>query len=390
MRGDTLCRHLGREKTTCSADCCGGTLGDKNKVLVVCKEVAINQRILLVHIGHPKTGTSYIQALLAKNKPQMQQYGICFPDTDFTLKVRESDPGTGGNCRLHLLEDSEYHKLVTSGSDSVVLSAERLFFPLSEGRDLFESYSPSFDMVRLLLFIRDPLDFVTSWYTQRVKRGDFVGSFDEFVIANDYFTSHLDRVESIIDLCARVGHDLCVRNYSKLTASLDNTMEDVLNVPRGTLERPALQKVNRGLTKAERYLQQRLHHHLGPCFDLDLGGHQETSKSMSYQIVTKALCTALPDLKTEYAELSPTVHKEFCHRNNAGIVRVNQRLPESERYDALLEQVDPSSLATPPTESLLFSEAQIDALAQSIAGVLMKCRRRDGGGFWQRLKRRFW
>jgi hypothetical protein len=286
------------------------------------------------------------------------------------------------------LEDGDYHKLVTSGTDTVVLSAERLFFPLSEGKDLFVRYAPCFDTVRLLLFIRNPLDFVTSWYTQRVKRGDFNGSFDEFVLENDYFTSHLDRVEGIIDLCARVGHDLYVRNYSKLAVPLDDTVEDILGVPRGTLERPTMATVNRGLTRAERYLQQRLNHHLGPGFDLSLGRRTMTSRALAYQMVTQALCSASPDLKAEYAELSPDVHAEFCRRNNASIARVNQRLPESERYDTLVEQDRPTSQATPPAEPLLFSEAQIDALAQSIAGVLKKCRRR--GGFWKRLKRRLW
>ncbi len=304
------------------------------------------------------------------------------------MKVRERDPGRGGNCRVHLLEDGDYHKLVTSGTDTVVLSAERLFFPLSEGQDLFARYAPCFDTVRLLLFIRNPLDFVTSWYTQRVKRGDFNDGFDEFVVENDYFTSHLDRVDGIIDLCARVGHDLCVRNYSKLVAPLDDTVEDILGVPRGTLERPTMAKVNRGLTRGERYLQQRLNHHLGPGFDLSLGRRTVASRALAYQIVTQALCSASPDLKAEYAELSPAVHAEFCRRNNASIARVNQRLPESERYDALVEQDGPTSQTTAPAGPLLFSEAQIDALAQSIAGVLKKCRRH--GGLWGKLKRRLW
>lgn len=364
------------------------TTGSPVKIHAARKEAAISQRTLLVHIGHPKTGTSYIQALLAGNKPQLHRFGIRFPDTDFTLKARERDPGRGGNCRVHLLEDADYHKLVTSGNDTVVLTAERLFFPLSDGQDLFARYAPCFDTVRLLLFIRNPLDFVTSWYTQRVKRGDFDGSFDEFVLENDYFTSHLDRVEGVIDLCARVGHDLCVRNYSKLAAPLDDTIEDVLGIPRGALDRPTMTKVNRGLTRAERSLQQRLNHHLGPGFDLSLGRRTVASRALAYQIVTQALCTALPDLKAEYAQLSPGIHAEFCRRNNAAIARVNQRLPESERYDALVEQDGSTSPVTQPAEPLLFSEAQIDTLAQSIAGVLKKCRRPRG--FWQRLKRRFW
>ncbi len=348
----------------------------------------MTHRTLLVHIGHPKTGTSYIQSFLSANKPQLQRYGIRFPDTDYTLKVRARDPGRGGNCRAHLLRDSAYHRLVTSGSDTVVLSAERLFFPLSEGQDLFANYSPCFDKVRLLLFIRDPADFVASWYTQRVKRGDFDGSFDDFVVANDYFTHHLDRVKGVIDLCARVGYELCVRNYSKLTVPLDDTIEDILGVPRGVLERPPLQKVNRGLTSAERYLQQRLNHHLGPSFDLELGARTVTSQAMSYQIVTKALCAALPDLETEYAELSPAIHKEFCRRNNAGIARVNPLLPESERYDILNERDDRSCKAAAPAEPLIFSEAQVDVLAQSIAQVLKSCRRRNG--FWKKLRPRLW
>lgn len=342
-------------------------------------------RTLFVHIGHPKTGTSYIQDLLATNKPQLERNGLRYPDTAFTLKARQDDPGRGGNCRVQLLEDRSYQALVTAGNEHVVLSAERLFFPLSDGKELFARYASSFEKIAVLLFIRDPLEFVSSWYSQRVKRGDFNGSFDEFVVAHDYFVSHMDRIEGIVNACARFGYELTVRNYNKLSAPLAEVIEGLLGLPGGTLERPVQKKINRGLTRAERHLQQRLNHHLGTPFDLYLSNRRVASRKVAYQLVSEALCMGLPDVKAEYAALSPPIHEEFCRRINAGIMRVNPRLPEAERFDAL-----DGSRGSDPDESssdefLVFSEAQIDVLAKSIARVLRRCARRDG--LLARLKR---
>lgn len=352
------------------------------------KEADITGRTLVVHIGHPKTGTSYIQDLLATNKPQLERNGIRYPDTAFTLKARQDDPGRGGNCRVQLLEDSSYQKLVTSGSDHVVLSAERLFFSLADGKELFARYAPKFDKINVLLFIRDPLEFVSSWYSQRVKRGDFNGSFDEFVVTNDYFVGHLDRVEGIIDACARFDYELTVRNYNKLTAPLDDVIEELLGLPAGTLQRPAKKKINRGLTRAERHLQQRLNHHLGKGFDLYLSNRRIASRKVAYQIVAEALCMGVPDVEAEYAALSPPIHEEFCRRINAGIARVNLRLPEAERFDAVDGRGDGGPEDSSPDAPLVFSEVQIDVLAKSIAKVLRRCARRDG--LLTRLKQAFW
>lgn len=345
-------------------------------------------RTLLVHVGHPKTGSSYLQSLLADNKAQLERHGIRYPDTAFTLKARQDDPGRGGNCRAQLLQDKSYHALVTAGSDHVVLSAERLFFPLSEGKDLFASYASSFDVINVLLFIRDPLEFVASWYSQRVKRGDFDGSFDEFVVVNNYFVSHLDRVEGVIDACARFGHELTVRNYSTLAAPLGDVIEAVLGIPAGTLQRPAQKTINRGLTAAERYLQQRLNHHLGENFDLYLNNRKVSSRKVAYQIVSEALCMGLPDVEAEYAALSSPVHEEFCRRMNDGITRVNARLPDAERYGYLSGGTGGSPDGRSRDEALVFSPAQVDVVARSIAEVLQRCARRDG--ILTRLRRALW
>lgn len=318
----------------------------------------------------------------------MERNGIRYPDTAFTLKARQDDPGRGGNCRVQLLEDSSYCSLVTAGNDHVVLSAERLFFPLSEGKELFARYARSFEKIEVLLFIRDPLEFVSSWYSQRVKRGDFNGSFDEFVVTNDYFVGHLDRVEGVIDACSRFGYELTLRNYNKLDAPLDDVIEGMLGLTVGTLQRPTRKKINRGLTRAERHLQQRLNHHLGKSFDLYLSNRKVASRKVAYQIVSEALCMGLPDLEAEYAALSPPIHEEFCRRINAGITRVNPRLPETERFDHLDGSRGSGPDDSSRDEPLVFSGAQIDVLARSIARVLRRCARRDG--LLTRLKRTWW
>ena len=43
-------------------------------------EATINKRTLFVHIGYPKTGSSYIQILLGANEATLRQHGLRFPE----------------------------------------------------------------------------------------------------------------------------------------------------------------------------------------------------------------------------------------------------------------------------------------------------------------------
>lgn len=339
---------------------------------------------MFVHIGHPKTGSSYIQILLAANEASLRRNGLRFPDDPATLRARKADPSRGGNGGAWVLKKKQFQQTVTSGDDSVVLSAERLFFPLSEGENLLADYTPAFARTKILLFIRSPLDFVRSWYMQREKRGDFIDTFDDFVIKNDYFGDHIGRIEGIIQFCAQNKFELAIRNYSKPSAPLDDIIEELLELPASTLERLPVKKVNRGLTRAEFYLQQRLNIELGDNFDLLLGGRKIKSRDAAYQLVSKAFCVALPDLEADQPELSAPVHEEFCRRMNAQIEHLNPLLPEAARLDLLDLAPRTAQVVAAPEDALVFSQAQVDVLARSMAEVLKGCARPKG--FWPRLK----
>jgi hypothetical protein len=112
------------------------------------------------------------------------------------------------------------------------------------------------------------------------------------------------------------------------------------------------------------------------------------SRKVAYQIVSEALCAGLPDVEAEYAALSPPIHEEFCRRINVGIARVNPALPEAERFDVLDGSRGSGPDDSSRDEQLVFSEAQVDVLAKSIARVLRRCARRDG--LLARLKRALW
>jgi len=348
------------------------------------RDAIFNKRTLFVHIGHPKTGSSYIQVLLAANEASLRRNGLRFPDDPATLRARQADPSRGGNGGAWVLKKKDFLENVTSGTDSVVLSAERLFFPFSEGENLLADYTPAFARTKVLLFIRDPLDFVRSWYMQREKRGDFIDTFDDFVVENDFFADHLGRIEGVINFCAQNGFELAVRNYSRLEAPLDDVIEDLLELPNQALQRLPVKKVNRGLTRSEFYLQQRLNSELGENFDIFLGGRKMKSRDAAYQLVSKAFCVGLPDLEADQPGLSAGVHEEFCQRMNAGIARLNPLLPEGARLDLLEASRGAAPVAPTPENPLVFSQAQVDVLARSMAEVLRGCARPEG--FWPRLR----
>lgn len=144
---------------------------------------------LYLHIGTEKTGSSYLQTLLARNRHQLQNNGIHFPalgKRDQDMLAGKISPGNGKalyqllsshddkGVRRHLSELKE--SAVEANCKVLLLSNELLLLPLSKpGR--FSSFEKltreiGFAELRVLLFLRDPVDQALSLYKHRAKRGN--------------------------------------------------------------------------------------------------------------------------------------------------------------------------------------------------------------------------
>ena len=88
---------------------------------------------LIVHIGHGKTGTSYIQSVLALNIELLSSLGITYPDFGRIMTLARSGNVTAGHSNIFSLSsgssDCEYYPddLPFDGRDTLLLSGEFLF-----------------------------------------------------------------------------------------------------------------------------------------------------------------------------------------------------------------------------------------------------------------------
>lgn len=144
---------------------------------------------IVVHIGLNKTGTSSIQDFMSMNARTLLERGVCYPQAgrektahhplSYWLKKlpEDADP-----CVLEpgarLLAE-----LAESGSKLVVLSSEDFHTQGPRGVRHLARLLAGHD-VRIVLYVREHLAYLSSWYQQNVQASHLSAAFDTFC----YFT----------------------------------------------------------------------------------------------------------------------------------------------------------------------------------------------------------
>lgn len=147
------------------------------------------QMNLYLHIGTEKTGSSYLQTLLALNREKLLKRGFHYPRTDERWEKRmKSGVVSPGNSHLlskalRTQDFNEARKLILITYDeanqkqanSVILSNELLIFALFE-KNSFENIHElflecGFSDIKYCLYIREPVDQALSLYKHRAKNG---------------------------------------------------------------------------------------------------------------------------------------------------------------------------------------------------------------------------
>jgi len=160
------------------------------------------QRIIL-HIGTPKTGTSYVQRGLFDNRAQLSQQGICVPlsgadpyalETDepvivhnqLAWAIAESRP-ISGFSRNEIIES--WPKIIaeirSSRCHTAIITSEVFYWEMDtlDQIEQIKSQLAEFD-VFVWVYWRDPAEFCESMYLQAVKDWDYSDSLGEFIAEN--------------------------------------------------------------------------------------------------------------------------------------------------------------------------------------------------------------
>ncbi len=147
---------------------------------------------LYLHIGSPKTGTTAIQHLLAKNRPLLESKGICFPDLGF----RYTNVGNKRNAHFLVVPPEEYPEDYEKGLNMVadlgtrfgtlILSDESIWNAAQRIPNFFARLRQELEKrglsLRVIAYLRRQDLIVQSMYVQRVKQdNDAHFSFDSYL-----------------------------------------------------------------------------------------------------------------------------------------------------------------------------------------------------------------
>lgn len=304
---------------------------------------------LYLHVGHGKTGSSYIQSSLALSRQALLDNGIDYPETNSSerAKLGQITSGNGGVLRQIV------YKNYLPDAGKVLLSSEVLFHDILDGKldGLLEALQNSqFESINILVFIRDLVEHASSSYQQMVKRGGATASVED--VFSRYRQPEL--VSKFIDRFQELsGFNITIRNYSNCKESLLDEVEEWLDLPEKTLKEPSIKNINRSMTRSELRFQKGVNGYLGK----------------SGQLVSDRLCNSLPDIASEQALPSEDDQKAMLRRLKKACDYVDQFTLPEHRYNYVTIPVKDEDLRE---DNYKFTGEQIDTIAGGLAGEISK------------------
>jgi hypothetical protein len=314
-----------------------------------------------LHIGHGKTGSSFIHSSFALSKRRLSERGIQYPINPHAARRAEKGITTSGNVSCRPFKSLlPYTDMNASGA--LLLSSE-LMFRRSEKEGISHYVFDIIDEISrlnvgpkssILLFIRDPLEHAVSLHNQVVRAGGQPISVEQTL--RQYKT--VDRVFHFLTMAKSRGTCVHVRNYSRYKDDLLSCVEDWLGVERGCLLPPSVKRVNRGLTLSELRLQNSLNEFLG----------QDESG-----LIGRPLSNDLPDIEPERVPIPRETLAWFIDHMAERIERVAPLVPEGERYRLPpLEEARELYGGGPEADLYRFSKEQIDVIAKAISSRIIQ------------------
>jgi hypothetical protein len=318
-----------------------------------------NGRSLCLHVGHAKTGSSFLQSAFAHSIDNLAAAGVHYP---LDWKLRRSAKGgiSSGNAGplIRALDgargtDAAFPSAPDS-MGSLLVSGETVFPRLEKAgfvkRLVAEAKAVGLDRVRILLFIRNPISHCASNYQQSIKRGGNTGTIDD---STERFNFPI-KVAAAIEACdAEPDVELTIRNYEVARRTLLQETAAWLGIPDTALLRPAMDVVNRSLTRGELEFQRALNQVLGE----------------SGEVLSDVLCELLPAVAAEHILPSTAAQVRLWDRLAPVMARINERVGEEHGY-----RRDVVPTETEEATSFTFSAEQIGVIARALGAEIARAR----------------
>ena len=330
---------------------------------------------LYLHIGHGKTGSSFIQSWFACNAAQLASaQKLLYPlkDPGSELADTRALHGTfnqGNGWLLDRLLETTHHPrrqrrwLKGCMSDlpwawkelnGVVFSfegwAKRIPQMLDPLRDLAGTWRV--ETIQLFLVVRDPLEHACSAYSQMVKRHGYVGSLDQWLQGYRFTQRLLESLEAV----HAAGSDIRLHamHYGRHQQELLTCCQEWLGLdPAEAWSALPFARVNRSLSEEELRVMRILNERIG----------------VAASRVGERFVNQLPDLTAARLQPSPGAVNDFLERWRQPVDRINQLLPEDARIvlepPALASVVDRDQDNSP----IEFSADQLKCLVDALVDI---------------------
>jgi len=310
-------------------------------------------KVLYLHIGHGKTGSSFIQSSLAGSRKALSERGIYYPEVPGMNSAARGSISSGNGSLL--FGEALFNQVLAGSSptDSLLFSSEHIFEKFNE--DQFNSniqeicHRYKIERVEILLFIRNPIEHAASIFQQSIKRGGMVHSISECFETYD----GPQKVANLLNHKIEFGPEvkITVKNYSYLTNDILEHFSGWLGLPKAILNLPQIPLINRSLTFGELEFQRHVNGVLG------VSGH----------LVSDRLCSRLPNIKADKIFPDKADQVKMYDRLSPEIDMVNSKIPIEQQYKQEIKLgIDTDS------DEIIFTREQIKLLAQGLANEILR------------------
>lgn len=286
-----------------------------------------SDRVMYLHVGAGKTGTSALQVAFARNADRLLAAGILYPADAMSGHAKAGRVTSGNGVALakylgvpfgpaadgirsdHLKEEVAH--AYCAGLD-LLYSSETLSVVQPEQAREFVAFANDIGyQVRAVIYFRAIADHAVSLYQQTIKHGETRLDLVEY-LREVYSAGQLDTLTNLL----RIFHpdDIIARNYDLAAKHL---VEDFLTKVLGLDARDydtAVEVINRSLTDVEIALMRVMN----PLF----------KSSLQAFVASGALIYGLPDAKRSNTITSEAM-RTIASLHGDSVAKINEFLPDS-------------------------------------------------------------
>ena len=325
---------------------------------------------LHLHVGHGKTGSSFLQSWWALNRSELWRVArLYYPvgAADWRARAGEFSMGNGALLDQALQARDRPRQLRRFWSDllrpvsrpggeapqGVLFSAERWtrLLPQQIEALLRLADAGGVQQIQIWLLVRDPLDHALSVYGQMVKRHGFTGSLEDWLAIYDFPQALLQALKAFQSRPDRIA--LQVDHYGQQRGQLLERMQAWLQLPDDApWQLPAQTAVNRSLNADELLLMRWLNRRYGD----------------RAAPVGEALVDRLPNLAPARLQPAAAAAQDFLERWKGVQAQLNSLLPPEAQLQLL--RPDAEGQLPPLTQAINLLPEQLDCLLEGLKGLM--------------------